>query len=135
MVVIYPPDARVPIYIGDVTVWVSILTVMQKSNLLDLTKNEAGEQKTDKYAFAFALLKYCVKEIEGLVYFDGSKYELKFDKDGNLSDDSVNELFQMDQSNKLILAASHLFSKIEDLESEGLKIEVKNARLATSKKN
>lgn len=135
MIVIYDKNARIPIEIGEVKFWVSQLLVGQKSSLLDLTKNEAGEQKTDKYAFAFKLIKYCVKEVEGLTYYDGRDYSLSFDPDGNLSDDSVNELFQLDQSSSLIIAASHLFNKIQDLDADGIKIDIKNTRPATSKKN
>lgn len=88
----------------------------------------------DRVAAALLLIKFSVREVEGITNIDGTPYVLQFDNEGNLTDGCADVLFQLETSKKLVDAASVILNKIEDFEQEGVKLDLKRAKIV-SKKN
>jgi hypothetical protein len=79
--IIYKMSDRIPVEIGELRFWISPLSYGQKMDLSNCSSVVSGEQKIDGVKFASLLLKYSIKEIEGLTNFDGTEYKLSFDKE------------------------------------------------------
>lgn len=132
--IVYKMSDRIPVEIGDVKFWVSPLSYGQKMELASCSTMVSGEQKIDGPRFATLLIKFSVKEVEGITNFDGTPYELQFDKDGTLSQECLDEILQIEQSPGLLKAATHLFTSMTDYELDGVKIDMKAVK-NVSKKN
>lgn len=132
--IVYKMSDRIPIEIGEVKFWVSPLSYGQKMELASCSSTVSGEQKIDGQKFATLLMKFSIKEVEGITNFDGTPYVISFDKDGTLSQDSLDELLQIEQSASVLKAATHLFTSMSDYEVDGVKIDMKQIK-NVSKKN
>lgn len=132
--IVYKMSDRIPIEIGEIKLWVSPLSYGQKMELASCSTMVSGEQKIDGQKFATLLIKFSIKEVEGITNFDGTPYELSFDKDGTLSQDCLDELLQIEQSAAILRAATHLFTSMTDYDLDGVKIDMKQIK-NVSKKN
>jgi len=99
VITIYRPSDKVPVKIGEFTFYVCPLTLDQKGTINSFGHMEGGEFKADPIKVTKAYLKYSLKGFEGpdVCYPDGSKFELKFDESGLLSDQSIEEIACLDQ--------------------------------------
>lgn len=94
--VIYRMSDRIPVKLGELTFWIAPLSVDAKGRLLTFSKRVSGEERDVAMEGAAAALKLSVKGVDGLKLADGSPYECEFDEQGNLTDDCVSELMQLD---------------------------------------
>lgn len=124
---------RIPVKIGDVKVMISPLNYAQRAEVVSQTKNKGKDIVPDTGMMMNLTLKYCIKSVEGLEYFDGSKFELQFDEDGSASQESISELLQMAENEKLITLATKILSSKFEEQTPGLEIDFKN--VVSIKKN
>lgn len=136
--IVYRTTDRIPVKIGDVTIWICPLSAGQYAEVVSLTKYKGGREIPDPGAMAILTLRYCVKSVDGLgdvKYADGTDFLLEFDESGNLTEDSLSVLIQVLGSDKLTLLASQVAVKgIGDHKIPGVKIDLKNAVTAKKKK-
>ena len=112
-------DEQIPIHIDNITIYVSPLSYMDKMELQDyMMKAVEGDLKQAMKGAAMAI-KYAVKDIDGVKDSQGKKFKLDFeDNKKHLTDSCVDNLLNLPQNNKLIVACSAL---LEGLPSEGIK--------------
>ena len=108
MAKIYKTSDRIKINIDDVVVTVSPLTIEQKTEVQALMAE--GRIKGD-YAMLtkgiVKVIKYSVKDIDGLENADGSKYKVELDN-GVLSQETIENIFNIELHTKLTLVCSSL---------------------------
>lgn len=108
---IYRISERIPLRVGDLEIQISPLALDQKAEISDVV---GDGMSTAKLLRGSALaLKYCVKSVSGLEDGEGA-YSLEFQEDGNLSDDAVNELFNMQGNDKLTAICLSLLNGIPE---------------------
>lgn len=111
---IYKLSDRIPIKIGDVIFKLAPFSQDQRTQIHGCYTHESGSQVEHTQKAMFLSIKFAVKEVEGLEYADGSKYDLKFEKDGSLTDECVNELLNMGKSVFLGLACLEFLNGIPE---------------------
>ena len=114
MAKIYKTTDRIKLKIGGVTVSVAPLTFNQK-NEIQLVMYDAAKNKDTMGILkaAFLCVKYAVKHIEGVEQADGSPYKLE-SENGSLTDDSVNDLFSLEESDNLSMVCINLLQSRYD---------------------
>lgn len=122
MAKLYRRTARIKIKIEDITVTISPLTQDEKA---EIQTEMLGYAKGNIKAGArgvFLCLKYAVKDVSGIEDSDGNPYALKFE-DKTLSDESVNDLLNMELTEKLTQVCSSLTNGIpKDFNIEGVEV-------------
>lgn len=127
-IVIYKLSERVPVKIGPVTFLLAPLSTENQGKLLAYTSRDGGEEKVNGLSFARDAIKFCVKGVEGIENSDGSSYELEFDDNGDLTNECVSEIFQVDGVDKLTKVAIRMGLRFADPGVEGVEIDFKNVR-------
>ena len=103
MATIYRLTDRIEVKVHDITFKLSPLSLSQKSELhahitLGSATNDTGEiLEASKKA-----IKFCVKALSGVEDANGDPYELEFDADGNLTDDGVEDLMNMEYCQNIV---------------------------------
>lgn len=126
--IIYPQSSRIPVEIGSIKVWVGPLTFGQKMQLQECVKMKAGKEIQDSTRIAYLTIKFAVKSIEGVTLPDGSPYSVSLGSDSALSDESVDELLQLNDAPSIVRACSLLAREIKEHEIPGVKIDLKNVK-------
>lgn len=135
MITIYRPTDRVPVKIGDVTVFISPLTPQRKAELIRLTSDLTPRLKSEDKAVqanainesTMATLKYAVKGIEapGYSFPDGSPITLSVEPDGTLSEDGLSVLFAiLEQSKLMLIASKYLAEGIKHWDIDGVEVKI-----------
>lgn len=135
--IVYRTTDRVPVRFGEVSLLIAPLDAGQYANISGFTKLNAGVQEVDGQRMVNATLRYSIKGIEGVSakYPDGTEFELKFDEAGNLTEDSLSELWQVLDRNKLSEMAAKLFAGgLKNLQIEGVEVELPKTTLPSKKK-
>lgn len=139
MAKIYKRSDRLSVKIGDLTIKLAPLSVDQKTELQIAFLNGKLNQDLQSMTKGLILsLKYSIKDIEGLVDSNDQPYKLKMDEQGNLSDESIEDLLNMEFSKQLSLVCAALVKGIpnEFTDENGKKIEgVEIVRKAESEKS
>ncbi len=109
---IYKRDTRVSIKIDDLVIEVSPLSLDQKSEVstLMLHGRNACDLKELNKAISLAI-KYAVKSVKGLTDENDDPYNVSFDGD-SLSDQCVEELMNIEESEKMVMVCTALINKI-----------------------
>lgn len=125
---------RISLKIGEVTFKLAPLNYMKKQELSECTKIIDGNEVYDLLKAQFLYIKYSLKEVLGIESYDGKEYKLEFDGDC-LTDDCVSEILNVDQKEKLCIAAWQLLNGIKDLKDPetgkkltGVKMEVESGK-------
>lgn len=106
-ITIYRPTDKIKINIGGVDVFVSPFTKEQRKTVTAAAmKIGSGDIETDEMEAAFLAIKYCVKDVKGLELPDGSEYELEFEENGDLKDECINDLLNIEIGAPLIQACA-----------------------------
>jgi len=109
---IYSTEDRIKIKVDGLVFEISPLSFNQKMEIQAEIIN--GEIKGDPLGAmkgAALAVKYAVKSITGLKNSEGKDYEFGFDDKG-LTDESVDDLFNMEQGQKLTLVCLNLLAAI-----------------------
>lgn len=108
MAKIYRRTDRIPLKIGEVTIEVAPLTFHQKSEVqLSIAESSKKGDTMGVIKAAFLCVKYAVKGISGVELADGSPYKLEL-KDDALTDECVNDLFSLEESDALSMVCINL---------------------------
>lgn len=111
MAKIYRLTDRIKVKVDDIIITISPLSIQQKS---EVEAEGASGGSAALLKASLKALKYAIKDIEGLENAEGSAYKLEFDPDGSLSDACLDDLFNVQQSLKLITIALNLVNNIPD---------------------
>ena len=122
---IYRRSDRIRIKIDDMVVTISPLSLDQKTEIQDLI---ARGKVTSNYKMVTEgitlAVKYSVKKIENLFDYDDHEYKVEIEND-RLTDECVNDLFNIELHKKLTMICTSLLSSIpsEFLDINGQKLE------------
>lgn len=109
---IYKRTDRIKVRIHDVTVTLAPLSFDQKTEAQDIMLRGSVQKNMQLLSKGIAsLVKYSVKNIEGVEDADGNPYKLEFDGD-SLSDSCLDDLFNLDIQDKLQAACLSLVKGI-----------------------
>lgn len=112
---IYKTSDRLPVKIGDITFKVSPLTFQQRSEINACITHANRELDFAKMAQStFLAVKYAIKEISTIATFEGESFELKFDEDGTLCEETCNDLLNLEISPELSAFATNLLAGVPD---------------------
>lgn len=127
--ILYPPNTLFPIRLGDVTFHVKQLTAGQKAELRQFyISRKDGSEAVVAGSLVSAVLKHALRKVDGCFWPDGSKFELKFDANGDVEDESLNCIEQIDGHLQVVQAAQHLFLQgVSDPKVEGVTIDFEAA--------
>lgn len=106
---------RIYVNIGELGFKLSPLSMGQKKEIRDCAKIVNGEVEEDYMLGSFKSIKYAVKGIKGLETLDGEEYAPEFDEDGSLSDNSVEDLLNLEVNGKLMIACMNLLNGIPNV--------------------
>lgn len=111
MAKIYKTSDRIKVKVDTITVEIAPLSTQSKKQLQShMLKASQGNMDAAMEA-VFLAVKFAVKSATGIEDADGKQYELEFD--GNdLSDDCVNDLLNMEESDKLSAVCMSFLSKV-----------------------
>lgn len=101
---------RIPVHIGDILFKISPLTYLQKMEIQDHMVDASGGNLKAAMAGAHKALKYAIKGVEGIEDYSGKSYELSFGEDKYLTDECVDDLLNLDQSDTLITVCAALLN-------------------------
>jgi hypothetical protein len=102
MSTVYRTSDRIDIKIDSVVFTVSPMDYKTKA---DIQSNVIAGRIMDA---AVVALKNSVKDVKGLKNYDGSQYSLEFDENKILTDECINDLLNISESDKLSLVAVSL---------------------------
>jgi len=107
---------KIKIKIKDLEFLISPLSVEHKKNLANATTIIKGKETYDLYGAQCIYLKHGLKDVKGIEYFDGEKFELQFDDDEKttLTDDCVTELMGLECKSDLMQTAMQLLNGFTD---------------------
>lgn len=109
---IYRKSDRISLKIDDLVVKIAPLGVHQKAMIQQAMLEGQAEKSVEKATKGILLaLKFGLKDISGLEDADGNPYQLQFDEDG-LTDDCIDDIMNIQQKDKLILACSTMANAI-----------------------
>lgn len=131
---IYPINARIPIRVGDVTFHVSPLSLAGRMQLGEYIMRRGGAEMRYDMAYAMKCLQLCIKKIEGVEALDGKPYEIRFDDQGFMTDESLEEIQQVLGSAQVASVVSSLIGNMADPNLPGVKVDFENVYLEEAKK-
>lgn len=105
---IYKTTDRIPVKIDKLEFKISPLTFQQKANIQSELLKAQGNNPMAIMAAARLAIKYGVKDISGVVDADDQPYALEFDDNGELSEVCVDDLLNLDPSQRLHLVCMSL---------------------------
>lgn len=135
---VFKKTSRIPVKIGDAVFKLAPMDQEQKTELMQYISLDGGNRIENLAKISFLSCKYTIKEIEGLVYEDGSPFELSFDEKG-VSDKSLSELMNTEISQELLSACQAFLQGIpKEILDPQTKKKFKNVEIlseSASKKN
>lgn len=105
MAKIYKTTDKIPVKIGELVFEISPLSRIQKADIQALIMEGKLADA------AFLSVKYAVKSVKGLKYGQGD-YELEFDDNNNITEDSLDDLSNIEESTNLHIACISLINGI-----------------------
>ena len=112
---------RILIKNEEISILISPLTFLQKSEIANSSKIVAGNHVSDVATQAFLTVKYSIKEINGVKCHDDSDYKIVLENN-YLSDDQCSEIISLLQTTMLVGAIAQVASGILDI--EGVEVSV-----------
>lgn len=103
---IYKTTDRLEIKIGEISVKISPLSLIQKNEVQSMMLE--GQKNSDLTKLNAALIlavSYCLKEVQGLEDSNGNPYLLQFEN-GKLTDLCIDDLMNMEETPSLIKVCS-----------------------------
>ena len=114
----------IPIKIQDVTFWITPLNQEQKLKIIDSAINDNGEKLVDVAKQGTMAMRLCIKEVEGLETSDGKPYKLKFDKTGELSVETINDLLSLHFCQQALVACYQLMINPQSIDVKGVDVDL-----------
>lgn len=136
--IIYKPNERVTVKIGDVKIKITPLMPSDRVVLADILQAGAKSANKDIVKAAYEALRLSVKEIDapGYSFSDGQPISLSHGDDGRLTDESLAVLLQVIDAKKLTSMAIVMAGNgIREWEIEGVEIVDSNKSDDSQKKS
>lgn len=115
---------RVKVSVDGVTFYVSPLSREAKRQLAGCRFVESGEEKMNLYEANTILLKYGLKDVEGLKDYHGDNYKLEFDNE-KLTEECVSDILNLPVKDSLLAAAWSVSNgSHEEFNLDGVALEV-----------
>jgi hypothetical protein len=109
---VYRLSDRIKIKIDDIIVTISPLSIHQKTEIQSAMWKGRTEKNFEEATKGVMLsIKYAVKGISGLTDLSGQEYKLEF-QDGVLSDQSLDDVFNLGLTDKLSMVCASLIKGI-----------------------
>lgn len=109
---VYRLTDRIKIKIDDIIVTISPLSIHQKTEIQSAMWKGRTEKNFEEATKGVMLsIKYAVKGISGLTDLSGQEYKLEF-QDGVLSDQSLDDVFNLGLTDKLSMVCASLIKGI-----------------------
>lgn len=121
---IYKRSDRIPVRIDDIKFKLAPLSFDQKTEIQQLSlAGRKGDYSKGVLAIKLSM-QHSIKAIEGLEDAEGKPYELKFEN-GSLTDECMDDIFNLEVTSKLILVCSSLANGVphEFQNTDGKKLE------------
>lgn len=109
---VYRANSRVSVQIGDAIFKLAPLSQDQKVQLMQYVSMDGGSRVENLAKMSFMACKFCLKDVSGISFEDGSEYKLELDADGLVSDKSVSELMNSEISQELLVACQSFMQGI-----------------------
>ena len=106
MLKIYKKGDRLCLRIHDVKIYWEILDFEERMKIATKDYLKSGDMIEESQYKIFQTMKMAIKDIEGVEYADGSKYELEFDDNNHLTASCVNELLSSNYAPEIVHAAT-----------------------------
>lgn len=110
MTIIYRKNDLISLEIGDLVFKIKPLNYLDRVEIMSCLHNSSGTIVENAGKASYLTIKYAVKKLEGASTIDGTPYELEFDESGNITDDAISDILNIEENNKLGLAL-HNFLK------------------------
>lgn len=114
MITVYRQCDRIPLEISGVKFSIKPLSYFEKMEVTKAISIQSGQQLETILETTRLLLKFSVKEVEGIGYPDGTPMKLIFDDSGALEDESINELMSMEITKELNTALGQFSNGVPD---------------------
>ena len=108
MAKIYRLSDRINLKVDDLEIVIGPLSIHQKASVEEVNAS-SGLIKASIEA-----MKYAIKDIKGLQDSEGNDYELQREEDGSLAEETLNDLFNLENSYKLIAISLNLLNNVPD---------------------
>lgn len=109
MATVYRKEDRIKLKVDDLIVTIRPLSIHEKASVEELV-SKGGSSNAVKGALE--AVRYAVTNVEGLEDPDGNEYELKKDENDNLSEEAVDDLFNLELGYKLISVCLNLVNAV-----------------------
>ena len=123
---IYKTTDKIAYKLGELEIKISPLSVDDKTRLTELMMK--GQEKKDFTSImesSIYALQCALKEVNGLEYNDGKKFEIEFDQNGKVKKELIDDLMNIEQTSKLIELCASFINGIPSNLPEGIEL-VKN---------
>jgi len=107
---------RIPLKIDDIEFKLAPLTFLQKMEIQEHMAGAGIGNLKEAMQGAAKAIKYSIKDVRGIEDYEGNSYTLEFDDSGFLTDGCVDNLLNLQQSEKLIAACAAMLSGLPDKE-------------------
>lgn len=122
--IIYRLTDRLPVKIGEITFWISPMSLEQRGRIAETVTTQAGNEREWALKAASLYIKYSVKAVDGLKLYDGSDYQVELDEDGTLSAQCVDEITQVAGSEKLVTLVNKVaFHDMGESKIDGVEVD------------
>lgn len=112
MSIIYRKTDLIKLQIGDLIFSLKPLSYLERTEIMGCLVNNEGEVVENAAKATFLAIRYTIRKIDGATLSDGSKYELEFNEAGNISDECIDDLLNIDTDGKLGLAITNFLKGI-----------------------
>ncbi len=113
MIKVYKKTDRIKVNIDGLTFSIAPLTLKQKKEIQShLYKASVENDLVSAQDASVMSLKYSVKNVKGLYDLNEEEYQLQFDENGNLSDESIDDLLNIEQNTKLAVVWNSLVNGV-----------------------
>lgn len=110
---IYKRSDRIVVRIDGITVRLAPLSLMQKTEIQQAMINGSTRGDLQEATRGVVLaLKYSIKGMEGVEDSDGAAYKLEMDEAGDLTDECISDLFNLEMKDKLAMVCGQMVNAI-----------------------
>lgn len=110
---IYRKTDRLKLKIDNIEVTISPLSLHEKTEIQQMMIEAKARGNIGSLTGSIVkAMKYSIKGISGLIDSDGNKYQLDFDENKNVSDESIDDLMNIELGEKLQMVCSSLLGGI-----------------------
>jgi hypothetical protein len=104
---IYKRSDRIKVQVHDITLHIAPLSLSQKKEIQSHLYKATTEKDLNSAQEASVLsVKYSVKRVEGLYDSNDEEYKLKFDSNDNLSEETIDDLLNIEHSTKISMVCN-----------------------------